>query len=385
VGMHRQECLCHRHPMKSLLANDLERLERNLGALLQFPARTAAGALAIIAAVILAFVLFKLPVGVVAVALFIGVGAAVLRGTKVLFLALLAIALTTFPFIIKDQYWMRVTVTLGVYIILALGLNVIVGFAGVLDLGFIAFYGIGAYTAALLMLKLHWSFWAALPAAVAAAALVGVLRGLPTLRLTGDYLAIVTLGFGEITRMVFTNWVSLTNGPMGLRGLEPPKIGSFSLGFDVARGGYTRYYFAMLALAAVAVYVIWRLRHSRAGRALLAIRENETAAAAMGVHLSKYKTLAYAVGAAFGGAAGAFFASFNLFVSPNSFVFFESAIVLCMVVVGGMGTIAGAALGAVLLGAFPELLRFLADWRYMVVGALMVAVAIFRPRGLVGK
>lgn len=371
--------------MKSLLANDLARLKGNLAALRQSPLRTAIGAAAVAAAIVLGLVLFKLPLGVIAVAAFIGLGAVLLRGTKLFFLIMLGAALATFPFIIKDQYWLRVTVTLGVYVILALGLNVIVGFAGVLDLGFIAFYGIGAYTAALLMLKLHWSFWAALPAAVAAAALVGVLRGLPTLRLTGDYLAIVTLGFGEIVRMVFTNWVSLTNGPMGLRGLEPPKIGSFSFGFDIARGGYTRYYFAMLALAALAVYVIWRLRHSRAGRALLAIRENETAAAAMGVHLSKYKTLAYAVGAAFGGAAGAFFASFNLFVSPNSFVFFESAIVLCMVVVGGMGTIAGAALGAVLLGAFPELLRFLADWRYLVVGALMVAVAIFRPRGLVGK
>jgi len=371
--------------MKPLLANDLERLERNLGALMQYPARTALGGLAFVAAVVLGLVLFKLPVGLLAVAGVLTLGSLVLRGTKVFLVAFLFVGLAAFPFLVGDQYWLRVTVIVAIYVLLALGLNVIVGFAGMLDLGFIAFYGIGAYAAALLMLKLGWPFWAALPVAVAAAAAAGALRGLPTLRLSGDYLAIVTLGFGEIVRLVFTNWVSLTGGPMGLRGITPPRLAGFSFGFDAAHGGYTRFYFLALAIVAVGVYVVSRLRHSRPGRALLAIRENELAAAAMGVHLTRYKTLAYAVGAAFGGAAGATFAAFNLFVSPNSFVFFESAIVLCMVVVGGMGTIAGAAVGAILLGVFPELLRFLAEWRYLVVGALMVAVAVFRPRGLVGK
>jgi branched-chain amino acid transport system permease protein len=327
-----------------MFKSDLERLERNLGALLQYPARTAAIFLAVAAAVALGLTVLNLPVGLVVVGAAVGLGSVILGRTKLLLIAFFVVALAVLPFVVQDQYWLRVTITIGIYAILALGLNVIVGYAGVLDLGFIAFYGVGAYTAALLMLKCGWSFWAALPVATAAGALLGVLRGLPTLRLSGDYLAIVTLGFGEIVRLTFTNWVDLTNGPMGLRGIEAPSIGSFSFGFDAVRGGYTRYYFLVLVLLAVAVYVVYRLRHSRPGRALLAIRDNETAAAAMGIHLSRYKALAYAVGAAFGGAAGAFFVSFNLF--------------------------------------FPELMRFLADFRYLLFGALMVAVAVFRPRGL---
>jgi len=369
--------------MRDTVFNDLERLERNVAGLFQHPARTAAAIIIFVGAVVAALAALKLPVGYVSVAAAVAIGSFLLARTRLFIVIFLLAALSVLPFVAGDQYWLRVTVTLGIFVLLALGLNIIVGFAGVLDLGFVAFYGIGAYAAALLMLKLQWPFWAALPVAVAAAALAGVLRGLPTLRLSGDYLAIVTLCFGEIARITFVNWVSLTNGPMGLRGLTAPRIGAFSFGFDVTRGGYARYYFLILAFVACGVYVAHRLRYSRAGRALLAIRENELAAAAMGVHLAHYKILAYAVGAAFGGAAGAYFASFNLFVSPNSFVFFESAIILCMVVVGGMGSIGGAALGAILLGAFPELLRFLAEWRYMIFGVLMVVVAVFRPRGLV--
>ncbi|MGD8718668.1 MAG: branched-chain amino acid ABC transporter permease [Candidatus Zixiibacteriota bacterium] len=368
--------------IKSIFRSDIERLRQNVAELLGNKIRSGAILAAVAAAVALGVTVLELPPGLVVVAAVAGVGSLFLGRTRVLLIAFFALLLVVLPFVVTDQYWLRVTVTIAIYAILALGLNVIVGYAGVLDLGFIAFYGIGAYTAALLMLKCGWSFWAALPVATAAGALLGVLRGLPTLRLSGDYLAIVTLGFGEIVRMTFTNWVGLTNGPMGLRGIEAPSIGSFSFGFDAAHGGYMRYYFLVLALLGLAVYVVYRLRYSRPGRALLAIRDNETAAAAMGVHLTRYKALAYAVGAAFGGAAGAFFVSFNLFVSPNSFLFFESAIVLCMVVVGGMGAIAGAIVGAVILGSFPELLRFLADFRYLIFGALMVAVAIFRPRGL---
>lgn len=369
--------------MPGVIVRDAERLEQNVALLLQYPARTAIVGVAIAAAAVAGIVLLGLPPGLVVMAAVFAVAGSLLAGTRVFWVLFFVAALAAFPFLLGDQYWLRVTVTLGIFVLLALGLNVIVGFTGVLDLGFIAFYGIGAYTAALLMLKLNWSFWAALPVAVAAAALAGVLRGLPTLRLTGDYLAIVTLGFGEIVRLTFTNWVSLTNGPMGLRGIKPPTVGKFSFGFDAMRGGYVRYYFLVLAFVAVGLYVVYVLRYSRVGRALLAIRENELAAAAMGVHLTRYKILAYAIGSAFGGAAGAYFASFNLFVSPNSFVFFESAIVLCMVVVGGMGSITGAVLGAVLLGIFPELLRFLAEWRYMIFGILMVIVAVFRPRGLI--
>ena len=368
--------------MNALFKPDLERLRRNVAGLLRNRVRAAAIFAATAAAVALGLTVLELPAGLVVIAALVGLGSMLFARTKILLIAFFVVVLALVPFVVSDQYWLRVTVTIGAYAILALGLNIIVGFTGVLDLGFIAFYGIGAYTAALLMLKCGWSFWAALPVATAAGALLGLLRGLPTLRLSGDYLAIVTLGFGEIVRLTFTNWVGLTNGPMGLRGIEAPTIGGFSFGFDAARGGYMRYYFLIVILLAVAVYVVYRLRHSRPGRALLAIRDNETAAAAMGIHLSRYKALAYALGAAFGGAAGAFFASFNLFVSPNSFVFFESAIVLCMVVVGGMGSIPGVILGAAILTAFPEMLRFLADFRYLIFGALMVAVAVFRPRGL---
>jgi branched-chain amino acid transport system permease protein len=292
--------------------------------------------------------------------------------------------LTILPFIVTDQYWLRVVITVGLYVILALGLNVIIGFTGMLDLGFIAFYGIGAYTTALLILHFHLSFWLCLLVSIILGALVGVLRGLPTLRLSGDYLAIVTLGFGEIMRLTFTNWVDLTRGPMGLPDITPPKIFGLDFAFKIETG-YIYYYFLILLLTLITILVIDQLRRSRVGRAWMAIREDEVAASVIGVRLATQKSLAYAVGAGFGAMAGSFFAGFNTFVSPNSFSFFESAIVLCMVVIGGIGTIPGAIIGAILLSTFPELLRFLAEWRYLIFGALMVVVAIFRPMGIMGK
>jgi len=294
------------------------------------------------------------------------------------------VILIVLPFIVTDQYWLRVVITVGLYVILALGLNVIIGFTGMLDLGFIAFYGIGAYATALLILNFHLSFWLCLIISMILGALVGLLRGLPTLRLSGDYLAIVTLGFGEIMRLTFTNWVDLTRGPMGLPDITPPKMFGLDFAFKIETG-YIYYYFLILLLTLITVLVIEQLRRSRVGRAWMAIREDEVAASVIGVRLATQKSLAYAVGAAFGAMAGSFFAGFNTFVSPNSFSFFESAIVLCMVVIGGIGTIPGAIIGAVLLSTFPELLRFLAEWRYLIFGALMVVVAIFRPMGFMGK
>jgi branched-chain amino acid transport system permease protein len=369
--------------MAGPIITDIEQLKANVKWTKENP-RTFFLAVAITAAVaVIGVALFDLPAGLVVITVaVIGVWRLFDR-TRFFLPIFLIVLLVVAPFVVGNQYWLRVIVLIGIYVMLSLGLNVIVGFSGVLDLGFIAFYGIGAYVAALLMVNFGWSFWLVLPVSITAGAVAGVLRGWPTLRLSGDYLAIVTLGFGEIVRMTFANWVSLTNGPMGIRGLEAPSIFGLSLGFDNARGGWTGLYFLMLVMVALTVLVCHRVRRSRVGRALLAIRENETAAACMGVHLSHYKSIAYAIGGGIGGAAGALFAGFNLFVSPNSFLFFESAIVLCMVVVGGMGSIAGAIVGAVILGAFPEILRLVADFRYLIFGALMVAVAIFRPHGLV--
>ncbi len=368
--------------MPAAIATDAEQLAANLKRFKKTP-RAAVSAAAATAAAAAGVFFLDLPFGLVLTTVIIVAVWRTFDGTRFFLPTFLVVLLIIAPFIIGDQYWLRVIVLVGIYVMLSLGLNVIVGFTGVLDLGFIAFYGIGAYTAAILMVYFGWSFWAVLPVSIAAGAVAGALRGLPTLRLSGDYLAIVTLGFGEIVRMTFANWVSLTNGPMGIRGLEAPSLFGLSLGFDIARGGWTNLYFLMLAMVILTVLVCHRVRRSRVGRALLAIRDNETAAACMGVHLSRYKSIAYAIGGGIGGGAGALFAAFNLFVSPNSFLFFESAIVLCMVVVGGMGSIAGAIVGAVILGTFPELLRFVADFRYLIFGAMMVAVAIFRPHGLV--
>jgi len=293
----------------------------------------------------------------------------------------LIILLSIMPWTSKDQYWLRVMITLGIYVMLALGLNIIIGFTGMLDLGYIAFYGIGAYTTAILTTQFHISFWLCILASILVAGLFGVLRGLPTLRLSGDYLAIVTLGFGEIIRMSFVNLVGLTGGPMGIRDITPPSILGLSFGFS-AQWGYRLYFYLILVLLILTVLTMNNLRNSRLGRAWLAIREDETAAQMMGVNLAWNKTLAYAVGAAYGGLAGAFFASFNMFVSPNSFTFFESAIVLCMVVIGGLGSIPGVIIGASILASFPEALRFLSEYRYLIFGLLMVTMIIFKPRGI---
>jgi len=294
---------------------------------------------------------------------------------------LLLVLLTIMPWTSKDQYWLRVMITVGIYIMLALGLNIIIGFTGMLDLGYIAFYGIGAYTTAILTTQFHISFWLCILASIAIASLFGVLRGLPTLRLSGDYLAIVTLGFGEIIRMSFVNMIEITGGPMGIRDITPPSVLGLNFGFS-AKFGYRLYYYLILVLIGLTIITIYNLRNSRLGRAWLAIREDETAAQMMGVNLAANKTLAYAVGAAYGGLAGAFFASFNMFVSPNSFTFFESAIVLCMVVIGGLGSIPGVIIGACILASFPEALRFLSEYRYLIFGLIMVTMIIFKPRGV---
>jgi branched-chain amino acid transport system permease protein len=258
-------------------------------------------------------------------------------------------------------------------------LNIVVGFAGLLDLGYVAFYAVGAYFYALLSTKAGLSFWAVLPLSAIMAAIFGILLGFPTLRLKGDYLAIVTLGFGEMIRITLNNWDSLTGGPNGILGIRGPDI--FGLPFSQPY----HYYYLIIIIGIFTIFAVNRLNNSRIGRAWIAIREDEIAAEAMGINIVKMKLLAFALGAFFAGMAGAFFASKMKFVSPESFTFFESVIILCMVVLGGMGSILGVILGAVVLIILPESLRGFQNYRMIIFGGAMVVMMLFRPQGIIGN
>jgi len=326
--------------------------------------------------------------------------------------ALVALALAAVPLVLAatvGQAWVRVVNLALLYVMLALGLNIVVGFAGLLDLGYIAFYAVGAYLYALLAsphFGLHLPFWITLPLGFLVAAFFGVLLGAPTLKLRGDYLAIVTLGFGEIIRIFLNNLnapVNITNGPQGINLVDPLKLGGFSfstretiLGVDFS--GPQKYYYALLALTLAIIVLNVRLQDSRIGRAWEAIREDEIAARSMGINTRNIKLLAFAMGASFGGLAGGLFASIQGFISPESFSVLESIMVLSMVVLGGMGNIAGVILGAVLLTGLPEVIRFtvvpaqqalfgkvIVDpeaIRMLLFGLALILVMLFRPAGI---
>jgi len=287
-----------------------------------------------------------------------------------------------------SRYAQDVAINVLIYICLGLGLNVVIGLAGMLDLGYIAFYGVGAYTYALLNIHYGLSFWLCLPMAATTACVAGCIIGYPTLRMRGDYLAIVTLGFGEIVRIILNNWMSLTNGPNGILGIKVPGVylpqvtGGFSFEHLYLKKLYYLYYVA-LGLAVITVIAVYRLNYSRIGRAWESIREDETAAELMGVNTFMLKLLAYAMGAIFAGLAGAFFAARMRFVSPESFTFLESAMVLCMVVLGGMGSIPGIILGAAALIVLPEVFREFELYRMLAFGLAMTLMMLFRPAGLI--
>ncbi|MFY9317159.1 MAG: ABC transporter ATP-binding protein [Burkholderiales bacterium] len=326
-------------------------------------------------------------------------------------LALIAFTLLVLPFALQQAgtAWVRIANLALLYVLLALGLNIVVGFAGLLDLGYIAFYAVGAYVYALLAsphFGLHLPFWAILPIGAAVAALFGVVLGAPTLKLRGDYLAIVTLGFGEIVRIFLNNLsqpVNITRGPQGIAGIDPVRIGSVDFSrtdslLGVVVSGPMKYYYLLLAVMLGIVLVNVRLQNSRIGRAWEAIREDEVAARAMGIDTTSIKLLAFALGASFGGVAGGMFAAIQGFISPESFVLVESVMVVSMVVLGGMGNIAGVILGAVLLAFVPELLRWTVEpaqqalfgrmlvepevIRMLIFGLALVLVMLFRPAGL---
>jgi branched-chain amino acid transport system permease protein len=281
------------------------------------------------------------------------------------------------PFLAGD-YFIDVAILAGIYIILALGLNVVVGFAGLLNLGFVAFYAIGAYTYALLNTKFGFGFWSALPFSVGLTSVAGFLLAIPALRLRGDYLAIVTLGFGEIVRLILNNWDSVTRGPNGISGISRPLILSFS------PGSLIPYYYLVLFFVLLTVFITKRVYSSKIGRAWIALREDEIAASTMGINTTLYKLYAFAFGAFWAGLAGAVFAGKMQFVSPESFTFMESVLILCMVILGGLGSIAGVILGAFVLVLLPEMLREVQLYRMLALGTGLVLLMIFRPQGLLG-
>jgi branched-chain amino acid transport system permease protein len=325
--------------------------------------------------------------------------------------ALIGLALAVLPFALAQvgTSWVRITNYAVLYILLALGLNIVVGFAGLLDLGYIAFYAIGAYTYALLAsphFGLHLPFWAILPIGAAIAALFGLVLGAPTLKLRGDYLAIVTLGFGEIIRVFLNNLsrpVNITNGPQGIARIDPFRLDGFSFGayesfLGLQWSAPIKYYYLLLAVVLAIIVVNVRLQNSRIGRAWEAIREDEIAARAMGINTRNLKLLAFAMGASFGGVAGGMFSAIQGFISPESFVLVESIMVVAMVVLGGMGNIWGVILGALLLSFAPEILRWTVEpvqhalfgrmliepevIRMLLFGLALVLIMLFRPAGL---
>jgi branched-chain amino acid transport system permease protein len=307
-----------------------------------------------------------------------------------------AFILPFMPF--SNRYIIDIGTTVLIYVMLGWGLNIVVGLAGLLDLGYVAFYAVGAYSYALLATTFGWSFWICLPLAGLFAALFGVMLGFPVLRLRGDYLAIVTLGFGEIIRIVLLNWSPVTGGPNGIAAIPRPSFFGYEFtrnpGEDeqafhellgVAYSGEHRViflYFLILLLALLTNLVVLRLRRLPIGRAWEALREDEIACKALGINPTNTKLTAFALGAMFGGFAGSFFATRQGFISPESFTFIESAIILAIVVLGGMGSQIGVVLAATVLVVLPEMARELEQYRMLIFGAAMVAIMVWRPAGL---
>jgi len=346
------------------------------------------------------------------------------KQNKLAVYALSALALCILPLLLQGMgnFWVRIADMALLYVLLALGLNIVVGYAGLLDLGFVAFFAIGAYMYGLMASPhltdtfawfaqtfptgLHTSIWLIVPLGAAVAGVLGILLGAPTLKLRGDYLAIVTLGFGEIIRVFLNNLdhpVNITNGPKGLNQIESMKFLGLNLGkplqiFGFELASVTMYYYLFLALVVLSVVICHRLELSRIGRAWMAIREDEIAAKAMGINTRNMKLLAFGMGATFGGVSGTMFAAFQGFVSPESFSLMESVMIVAMVVLGGIGHLPGVILGAVLLSAMPEVLRWVSGvfdlqritegrldasiLRQLLIASAMIIIMLMRPRGL---
>ena len=294
------------------------------------------------------------------------------------------LAVCLVPLVSRNTYTLDVLTSAFLYALLALGLNIVVGFAGLLHLGYAAFFAIGAYTYALLNLHAGISFWIGLLPAAVVAGISGVLLGIPAMRVRGDYLAIVTLGFGEIVRIAFTNLEAWTGGPNGLLGIAHPTlwipgVGRYDFGVSSAP-----YYYVAVVLTGIVTVVCLRMSTSRVGRAWAAIREDELAAACSGIDTGQLKLLAQGCGAAIAGIAGAVFAAKQGTITPDSFDFILSVMVLAMVVLGGLGSVPGAIVGALVLGTLPELLRGVAQYRMLLFGVVLIVMMRLRPQGLLG-
>ncbi|SNR86868.1 high-affinity branched-chain amino acid ABC transporter permease LivM [Desulfurobacterium atlanticum] len=298
--------------------------------------------------------------------------------SKLIYLSALVFILV-FP-LIFSSYQTNIMTTALIYVVLGLGLNIVVGLAGLLDLGYVAFYAVGAYGYALLNKYFGLGFWAVFPIAGILAAIAGIILVFPILRLRGDYLAIVTLGFGEIIRIVLENWDSLTNGPSGISGIPRPSLFGIKMNVDQS---LVFIYYITVALVIFTIFVVNRLQNSRLGRAWLALKEDEIACQAMGIDRVKAKLSAFALGATWAGFAGVIFAAKTTFVNPASFTFFESVVILAIVVLGGMGSIVGVIIAALMMILLPEYLRAFSDYRMLVFGLAMVLVMVFRPEGLI--
>ena len=290
-----------------------------------------------------------------------------------------ALALVTAPLWLASPYHLHVLIMAGIFTILALSLNLLLGYTGQLSLGHAAFFGIGAYASALLALKLEWSFWLALPSAAVAAGIAGWAIGRLALKLRGAYFVLVTISFAGVVSLVSINWMELTNGPLGLPGVPPPEVGPWSLRTKHA------YYYLVLAAAALAYLVCHRLVYSRIGRALVALRENEPLAESVGIDGTRYLVLAAVVSAALAGVAGSLYAHYTRFVSPEVFLFTYTVTMVIMVIAGGKGTLVGPVVGAVLFTALPEALREAMDWQWQMLayGVVLIVLVFFLPRGIV--
>jgi branched-chain amino acid transport system permease protein len=328
--------------------------------------------------------------------IFSGLGLAIHNNMKVIAFVGLAAAILL-PMVIpadSSRYIIYTATTFMIYVMLGWGLNIVVGLAGLLDLGYVAFYAVGAYSYALIATHFGWSFWVCLPLAGVFAAFFGVILGFPVLRLRGDYLAIVTLGFGEMIRVILINWYDVTNGPNGINGI--PSITFFGVPFKRGEGGFADLfgldyssttkmvflYFIILALAVLTNLFTQRMRKLPAGRAWEALREDEIACRSLGINPTNVKLSAFALGAMFGGFAGSFFSVRSGFISPESFTFIESAVILAIVVLGGMGSQLGVVLAAALIVVVPELFRAFAEYRMLLFGIAMVLIMVWKPRGL---
>jgi branched-chain amino acid transport system permease protein len=294
-------------------------------------------------------------------------------------LSVLALFSIFFPFIFST-YQVNIMTTALMYVVLGLGLNIVVGLAGLLDLGYVAFYAVGAYSYGLLNHHFGLGFWTVFPVGALMGAVFGIILGFPVLRLRGDYLAIVTLGFGEIIRLILENWNEFSFGPSGIANIPRPSF--FGIHFSL-HGATIYLYFLMIGLTLFTVFVVNRLQNSRIGRAWVALREDEIACQAMGIDKTKTKLSAFALGATWAGMMGVMFAAKTTFINPSSFTFLESAIILSIVVLGGMGSIAGVIIGAFVLILLPEYLRAFSEYRMLLFGAILVIMMIFRPQGII--